>query len=56
MLNVFKLKTVKLIAFRRWARIVKARQLEKHLNLVNFENLQNLCQSVNKLNQSFSKN
>jgi len=49
-LNRFKLKTRKLIAFRRWERIVKARQQGLHLDLSNFDKLQKLCESVNKWN------
>jgi hypothetical protein len=47
-LNRFKLKTSKLIAFRRWERVVKARREQLHLDLRNFEKLKKLCESINK--------
>jgi len=39
------------MAFRRWSRIVKARELKENLNFENFNKLKKLCQSVNKVNK-----
>nr|AYQ95308.1 hypothetical protein [Uronema sp. CCAP 334/1] len=47
-LNEFKLKTKKLIAFRRWERLVKARQQKLHLDFSNYSKLEKLGQSINK--------
>jgi hypothetical protein len=47
-LQTFKLKTMKLISFYIWAKVVLIREKKEHLNRENFPKLVKLCKSINQ--------
>lgn len=54
-LQKFKLKSNKYISFHRWFRVVKAREKNLHLSVLNIPKLERLCKAINKkfINQVF---
>lgn len=47
-LQKFKLKSNKYICFHRWFRVVKARENNLHLSMLNIPKLERLCKAINK--------
>lgn len=55
-LQKFPLKTSKKIAFLRWERVVKAREVNAHLDETKLPKLEALCKSINAFTKENSKN
>jgi hypothetical protein len=47
-LNQYQLYTKKIIAYRRWERVINAKVLGSHLNPLQLPRLQRLCKSINR--------